>query len=543
MKRAMVVLTFAFGCMFSLADEVKVVALPTPQSEMEAAEKHLYGSIPVVDVNYIRYFTTHAIPEKIKGRDGEVALRRQAELVLPFALNSCASVRSEGYIEQPKRVPGSTTLWYIDIRDFGWKTSDLDVIFKIQPYFLAPVVDSRNNVILFRADWFIANAMDATRQDDRGIKDIVYYILQYGKGNEPKNADDFRRAWFVDIKTIREQKLETGTVVDQGDSGVSQHTRQLRRGRTVTGYYWETRDVKTHDLDLEKLKSRDYIEDIFANQVDAGEYIASHKNGLQVYLLTAGTNQKFAEARFADSTIVVDRQDSHDPRVRTPKSCVVCHMHGIIPYSNAIRDLFRLGGYLKFKDKALARAVKAFYLKNDGSEVEDDNRLFERSVKQCNGLTPEANTRAFLDVYEWYCRQKVSPEQAAYEFGVSVDTLKKSISKATSGRLVYLYHGKGMPRDVWDSVHSGGYIQVGLLLRLAAGKPAKAVEQGRVPSTVEVIVEKTPILDRKDNVVVYLGKGVRAEVYKVYDRDWYYVTAGQWEGYLRREHTKAVGGQ
>lgn len=528
-----------------VADEVKVDATPSPQSEMAAAETHLHSKVPVEDVNHIRYFTTYAIPEKVKSGDGEVSMRRQAEQALPFVLNSCASVKSEGYIERPRRVPGSDTLWYIDIRDYGWKVEDIDAVFKLQPYFLYPVVESKNNVILYRADWFLVNAMDVTKQDDRGLKDFAYYILQYGKGNEPKNADDFRRAWLVDIKTIRAQKLETGTVVDKGESGVSQHTRQLRRGRTVTGYYWETRDVKAHDLDPEKLKSRDYLEDIFANQVDAGEYIASHKNGLQVYLLSAGTNQKFAEVKFGDPTLVVDRQDSKDPRVRTPKSCVVCHVTGILPYSNAIRDLFRLGGDLKFKDRDLARAVKAFYLKHDGSEVEDDNRIFERAVKQCNGLTPEANMRAFLDVYEWYWNEKLSLAQAALECGVAVEALRKALGKATTGRLVYLYHGKGIHRDIWDSIHSGGYIQSMLLLRVAAGKPAPsppAAKQGPPgnPGVVEVAVGQSPLLDRQDRVIGYLGQGVQARVYRVYDRDWYYVIVGQMEGFLRRDHTRAV---
>lgn len=527
-----------------VADEVRVAAAPSPQSEMAAAETHLYSKVPAEDVNYIRYFTTYAIPEKVKIGDAEVAMRQQAELALSFVVNSCASAQSEGYIERPHRVPGSDTLWYIDVRDYGWKTDDLDVVFKIQPYFLYPVVESKNNVILYRADWFIVNAMDLTKQDDRGLKDFVYYILQYGKGNEPKNADDFRRTWLVDIKTIRAQKLETGSVVDKGESGVSQHTRQLRRGRTVAGYYWETRDVKSHDLDPDRLKSRDYIEDIFANQVDAGEYIASHKNGLQVYLLTAGTNQKFAEVKFADHTLVVDRQDNKDPRVRTPKSCVVCHMNGIIPYTNAIRDLFRLGGNLKFKNKDLAREVKAFYLKYDGSEVEEDNRIFERAVKQCNGLTPEANMRAFLDVYEWYWTEKLTLAQAAVECGVEVETLRKALSKATTGRLVYLYHGKGIHREIWDSIHSGGYIQSMLLLRVASGKatpqPVARDEQGSTPGVVEVVVEQTALLDRQDRTIGYLGRGVQARVYKVYDRDWYYVIVGQMEGFLRRSHTKAV---
>src|SRR5262245_20962319 len=135
----------------------------THQSELEAAEKFLYGGkVRVEDLNFIRFFTTFAIPEKYKFRDRErvVELRHQAELCLPFALNSVASVNSFGFIEKPKRVPGSDTLWYVDIRDFGWKEDDIDAVFKLQPYFLTPLVDGKNPAVMFRADWFIVNALD-----------------------------------------------------------------------------------------------------------------------------------------------------------------------------------------------------------------------------------------------------------------------------------------------------------------------------------------------------------------------------------------------
>ncbi len=109
---------------------------------------------------------------------------------------------------------------------------------------------------------------------------------------------------------------------------------------------------------------------------------------------------------------MVDRQDARDIRVRTGSSCVRCHANGIIPYTNAIRDIFRSGGDLRAYDKELARAIQAFYFKENGQEVEDDNRIFERAIKRCNGLTPAANMKVFIDVYEWYSG-KVSQAQAA----------------------------------------------------------------------------------------------------------------------------------
>ena len=510
--------------------------LPSPDFELSEALKHKYSRFNAEDLDFIYYFTTYAIPEKVKIRDVEVELRKQAEAALSFVINSCASFKSDGYIKKPRRVPGSKTLWYIDIRDYGWSKEDIDAVFKIQPYFLAPLVDAKENAVIFRADWFIVNAMDATKQEDRGLKDIAYNLLLYGNGKEPRNSADFQKTWMVDIKTIRELKLETGSIVDAGDSGVSQHTRQLRRGQTVTGYYWETRDVKSHDID--------FIEEIFANRYDASEYIVSHKNGLQVYMLSAGTNDNFKVVNFADPTIVVDRQDRHDPRVRTAKGCVVCHSMGIIPYTNAVRDLFRFGGDLIVKDKDMARAIKAFYLKNDGSEVEDDNRIFKRAVEQCNGLDPQENAKAYQNVYEWYCWQNVTQEQAALEWGMSKEEFLDAIKATTTGRLTQLYYGKAMPRDIWDSINAGGYIQSGLLIKRVDEKAMQSIKKKPAPSplpeSVVVNVERTAIYDDHNRVVVYLGNGITANVLRSYDDEWYYVRSGRWEGYLRKSHTKPV---
>lgn len=529
-------------------EDAEAPSLPCHDTEYSACEQFLAsGKVKLEDQNFIRFFTTFAVPEKYTLRDDEVPLRTFCEHALSFTLNSCASINSAGNIEKPKRVPGSTTLWYVDIRDYGWKEEDIDAVFKLQPYFLTPLVEGANPNIMFRADWFLSNAMDTTRQDDRGVKDFPYYILQYGKGNEPKNAADFQKAWLVDIKTIRQKKLETGTIIDAGDSGVSVHTRQLRRGRTVLGYYWETRDVKSHELDPDKIKSRDYLEDLFANQADAGEYIATGRNGMQVYLLTAGNNQDFKRVEAGDTGIVVDRLDPDDVRVRTAKSCVVCHANGIIPYSNAIREFFKSGGNIFAKDKELAREIKAFYLKYQGEELEQDNAIFEKAVKECNGLDTTENAKQFLAVYKWY-NAKVIPEQAAVECGLVLEDYRKNIKPVTSGRLAYLYKGKAMPRDVWDSTNNGGYVQSVLLIKRLDKKAQDALEQikgeakGRgapaYPAEVVVSVEWAPVVDANDNILVYLGNGVRVTVLSVFDANWYYVRHGQVQGYLQKSHAR-----
>lgn len=566
-----------------------VVTGPTPDSELAHAEAFLYSGYFKADViNYVRFFTTYAVPEKYRFRKQEVPLREYCENALPFVLNSVSSVDAEGFIERPKRVPASDTLWWVDIRDFGWHEEDVDAVFRLQPYLLTPVVAGKNPNILFRADWFIVNATDVTKQEDRGLKarDFPYYVLQYHLGHEPKTKDDFFKAWQIDEEKAEKFRLETGTVVDKGDSGVSQHTRQLRRLRTVLGYAWYTKDVKSHDVDPDKVQSRDYVEDLFARQADAGEYISSNRRGLQTYLLSAGNNQNFAVVSFGDPTIVIDRQDLADTRVRTGKSCIVCHALGVIPYTSVIADLFKLGGDVLAQYDDVKRELKAFYRRyKNGEEVEQDNALFEQAVKECNGLDPLENMKQYLAVYEWYWNEKVTPTQAALELGVAADALKAGLKRATTGRLVLLYHDKPMPRDIWDSVNLGGYIQAALLLKVldvettpvgpkggeqAPLKPARpkkpAIPPARPadappvqaehprprppapgapppprppagPSEVWTLNPQTVLLDEESRPVVYLTGRHLLYVVRDHDADWYFVKTGKWEGYVKKAVT------
>jgi hypothetical protein len=527
--------------------------LITPDGEEAAAEAFLAkGVIKAERLNYVRFFTTYALPEEWEWKGVKVNLRRQAELSLPYALNSLAGINAYGFIEKPKRVPGSDTLWYIDIGDFGWNLEDIDAVFKLQPYFLSPLVDGKNPNILFRADWFIVYGTDVTKVDDRGIKVIPYYVLQYGLGKEPKDKDDFERAWRVDLKQSERDKTETGTIVDAGDSVVSRHTRRLHRVRTNFGYYWYTRDVKSHDIDPDKILSRDYLEDLFANQADAGEYISSNTRGLQTYLLTAGNNQKFKRVEFGDPTIVVDKVDPSDHRVRTGKSCMVCHHFGIIPYTNAFRELLTTGGKV-FAKKEIELELKAFYLKHKrGEEVRADNDLFAAAIEECNGLTPEENLKAYLSVYEWYWNEKVGPAQAARECGQSEADLVATVSPATTGRLVLLAKGKGMPREIWDSVNVGGYVQAMLLQKRVDKMPGGAKDDTPappppprdppVPYEAEV-VEDANMVDQYGRLVVRLAKGSRVSVTRL-DADGVVQVAAvdgqgrQWVGYVYKSKTK-----
>jgi hypothetical protein len=560
----------------SAAEPVGPPPPPTHESEAAAVEQFLYQKhgVAVEDIDYTYFFTTFAMPKKWLWRVGEaeieVSVRRNAELAMPFVLNSVSGVHASKFIEKPRRVPGSDTLWYFDVRDYGWSQDDLAAVFKLQPYCLTPLVESKGAGRLFRFDWFLVNATDVTAQDDRGIKDFPYYILQYGLGHEPKDKFDFLKAWEIDEEAAERVRINTGTLVDQGDSGVSRHTRQLNRFRTPRGYFHYTKDVKSHDFDPDKVQSRDYVEDVFAKLADAGEYITTNNRGLQTYMLSAGNAAKFKRVEFGDPGIVVDRQDPHDPRVRTGKSCMVCHSFGIIPYTNVFKELFLKGAKLYAKSKQLELDLKGFYLSEKGGElVKADNELFAAAIDACNGLTPEDNLKAYLSVYEWYWYQKVDIAQAALEVGVGVEEMKERLKGATTGRLVLLFHGKPMPRDIWDSVNLGGYVQSVLLVKSlgkgaedamkehaskvaaekekrdpppkAPDKPGKPARDDKYPYEAEVVVDKGAMFDEaRERPILFMGRGFPVTVTNPSDNGWLFVTADGRKGYVKANELKRV---
>lgn len=505
------------------------------------------AGISLEDAKYIRFFTRYTLPAKLKAITWDC---------LSFIVNSTAHFTADTF-PYPVIPLNGTDLAYIDIRNYNWDQKTLEIVSGQDPYFAEPLVIHEvpgygrivSGNLVFRADWVVFNWMDTTKQDDRGEKDLIYYILQYGKGKEPKNADEFRDFWKVNIKEIREERLEIGTIVNKGDSGVSRHTRQLRRARTIYGYYHETRDVKSHDNDPVTGFTRDYLEDLFANQADAMEYILSNKRSLQVYFLTAGNNDKFKRIESGDTAVVVDRSDKDDVRVRTAKSCITCHAVGINPSTNEVRRLLLSGAELKTYSHELKQELKAFYLKNQNTLVEDDNRLYERAMKECNGLDPIENAKNFVELYNWY-NKDVTPEQAALEWGLTLSEFKERVRGGVTGRMVTLYRGSAIPRETWDSLNAGVYTQAGLLIKRIT-RPVK--NQGQPPPKLEipqkiipvfreqviVIRNNVPLEAGQKRVLAYLPLDTIVNVLKS-EPDWYFVEYRGLQGWLHADYVRKV---
>lgn len=541
--------------------------LPSPESELATVAAFL-ATVPAAEAHYLRFFTFYAVPDEaeftvgIGGKDVSIGLRQAALLSLSFVLNSTAHVqRSQGAIVSPAMVPGSRTIAYINIEDYGWTEGQWERISKIDPYLSGALLHQADLTAgygyagnaLFRGDWFLVAATDAQRQADAKIAELVYYTLLYDDQIPPDGAA-FRKILGVDAQAAIANNLDRRAVIEAGRSGVSIATggnRKIQGIRTPTGYYWETFDTRAADF-LNNLELDDKVK-------DAGELIASHKNGLQVYLLV---NQDDRRVEFADNGLV---EDSHplnrglrrpvDRRVKTAIGCMTCHAVGLNPVPNSIVESLREGVELNvlvqpsagaYLDYQAFRAARARYLRldrryvNNGIEaaIEADNKLYEQAVRQCNGLDPTQNAYLLWSVCDWYDRG-VTLRQAAVEMGLSPARYVEETRGTISARVSRIVASDkfAIPRKYWDALEPpGDYAQSVLTIRLHAPAEVRKVLAARpsvvaspaklsVPATLQARVA-TPIkVTTEDGREIVLGTLAAGQSlpYSSFDGTWYQI--------------------
>lgn len=504
-------------------------------SELHDAVKHL-TTINYADQPYLYYFTTYAIPEReilIKGQEGSedttTNLRAATPNILSFWIHSMSR---ENVYRFPVKV--TDTLYYIDIRDYGWEKEDVELVANLDPYVREPWINHKeynyarlvSGNILFRADWFINHTSDLAYQIDRKIKDLPYYILTYGRNKIPKNLKEFQDFWGVDIKKIQRLELHAGDLVDIDDTGVSRHARYLERARTEIGYYYKTLDVGN------MIAEQDFAENIFPKKYDAGETFITNRLGLQVYLLFDGNDNR---VDLANNQFVIDKTDAEDVRVRTAKSCIICHNRGVnIPIS-LLRKYFEAGTVIKVFNDDYKNAVEGFYknIYKDSKEgktqleldMQDDMLIFNRGCVRASKYDSSTIVELYQRLYDWY-KERITRDQACLEFGLEWDALKdkgKGVTGARASGLFGINKEVSVPRYTWEEEQGGTYAQLQLLLnrinpQVYNTKPV--VQQEREETYVEskthyiLITSSEAVIQRYDDVRA-VKKGQKLSLYGI----------------------------
>lgn len=459
--------------------------LKTPNSEVEDYLVFLQKYEPKEDQQYIRGFTTYAMPED---------LRPSALITCSFLLHSLSGpTKGEAisagsfyplaiaeYKDDEKAWDTKTvkelnkitdTLYWIDIRNYNWTPEAWESITKFDGYMLEPIVKHENNSLLrllagnavVRMDWFIYNVSIATNQTDRDKKNVsLYRTLLYSNITQPKTVQDFRAAWGLpDIGKSREIGNEFATIVTKSQN-VSRHNRILFGYRTELGWLYQTYDVKFD------VGNRDYIErfpqfggkppDIF----DGGEIFGTNQLKLQTYDLY---DDKENLADFADATIVRHLSDVlGDARVITPHGCFDCHAVGPLPSENTIKEYLKSRGGIYYKDKADQLRVERAYLSDRFEEsVKENQELYAKALKKSNGTLPEDNLKAYYRIIQWYGKPLDLP-QVLTECGVTEEELNakckeglQDINYKVPGRLsILLSINEPIPRTIWEDANTDG---------------------------------------------------------------------------------------
>lgn len=475
----------------------------TLNEELSIAYQHLQ-KVSAQDQEYIKYFTAYDIPKELQQKavlnlsfwvhsltgptlDGSgntgyfepiVQIVPSAEIPVKKDVNDTAKVAVpiQRKFVNFKQVAGSETLYWVDIRDYNWTLAAFEKVAAKEPFVKKPwVSEDYDNIrhlsgnAVVRMSWFLAYTMDTTRQFDRG-QEPLYYTLLYAYTGVPNTADQYRKIWGLDIPKIEKDGRIKLAVVDQGDSIVSRHPRELAGVRTDIGYHWESSDYKVADdkndvienLSIERDKDNVPKHLGISRKADAHEYITTNQLGLQVYFLTDGAGKR---VEFADPTIVVNTKDRKgDVRVRVGDTCIVCHGVGINPTKNALRKILgnkEVDLISTFKD--YQQAIQKYYLSDISEKEIDDQLIFSRAMLKANGLQPIENAENVHDFLDWYDKP-VTLEQASADCGLTVEEFKKQTDGSVSIRMQRLHNKVPYPRALWDNPNNGGFVQAMLLI-------------------------------------------------------------------------------
>lgn len=421
--------------MIRMASIIAACLLATLPAEADAVNRD-YTQRPDP---YVRYLTLGHLPEKE---------RATAEAAMLFVIPSASR---EVVIERqlPERVPGSSTVYRIDLEQLGWDWKQWNKVLEDYPY---GHNDPYRPKLAVRGDWLTYVLADTTESD-------AYYRLLYGR-NAPATRDQFLAVWGVDQK--QQAGLELGWIETQSQVS-KQGTRFIRRFTSNRGSVWSTQDV----LKLER--GTDPLEFPDGNfKHDGEESIAMTpkvstrlrtRGAAMAFLLSNGQGKRVEEAP-------VDLVEDYHRTIRSQAaiinngSCIGCHTVGLhYPSKNGIESLLLQGVQLYAKDKDKQEFAERFHLGTKGLETELDraNEDFATFIEACNGLTIEENAKAYRDALKLYERD-LDREQAARELGCTPEELKHAIAYASAHyldigpRTAGLAHdGQLLPRATFEA--------------------------------------------------------------------------------------------
>lgn len=309
-------------------------------SELEALtsiSQHL-SKFEKSERRYQKYFSLVHIfnNQNISGRD--LRIHRAA---LSKAVNSMSD---QPLIVTPKPIDSHKTIYHIDLRDYGWEKFGIwQSVLVAYPYGLQPIESTElvrqytairdlNEEVFFdgipyvRADWFVA----------RATQPPLYHTL----AKIPQTSNELLETLNVDVEQhLRVNKCRRAGLVE---SGVSTQNRLIEYHNSKMGSLWITYDFSPEDTKSNLMRfplgpnfaGHEFPELAFKHS--GGEIIYELPNGLHGYMLVDAEGQRIDKAPVE---IVSDPESiSGSPRIVNGISCMHCHKHGMLSFSDSVRS-------------------------------------------------------------------------------------------------------------------------------------------------------------------------------------------------------------
>ena len=442
---------------------------------------------------YTRYLSLYHITDK-KSLD-------QWDAVLRFWANSLSR---EADLVAPVRV--AANLWRVDLGDYGWRAETWERLAEVEPYYTVklitlveakpartvrewwkgginpadgkhydagwynaqyPAVEAKRGVKSAFAPWVDAAASKKLFQATGSQAPIVrldWWIFQTGQATDRKagyydwlalgtKEADFLALGKADLKGSEEiRKLRRANVKK---SDVVHNARGMLGGSTLTeGVAFMTRDYARTVAEKNALR---LLEDDAPE--DGGEGYITLANGLFAFWVQ---NAKRERVDAVPSNIASNRKDQKISGTRSEVevgfACVSCHIEGLRSINSWVKSVyktpFQLEGLLDEDTRRLRAAYDAKLVKL----VKRGNDVYGEALKECNGLTPGANAKAFAEAWNYYADGERTPAEVAAELGTDEKTLIAAL-KAEAQRLKLA--GKGGKLDpILQSITQGESVRV-----------------------------------------------------------------------------------
>ncbi len=335
----------------------------------------------------------------------------------------------------PEAIDPAKTILRIDLRWYLWDANLWNRLLNDYPYGIlddsvsgrAILVNTGTKVPVLRADWFVATASRAP----------LYYDMLQMPGNLPELEKQLRVDSVLNIQQERVSRLGFN------GSGISRFNRVLERHDALNGAYWRTYDFDEPPANLVDRSSPQPADrrNVFAfplgpNQVDTafqhagGEAIFALPNGLHAYYIVNAKDQRLDKA----PTAIVSDPKRPDRAVEAGVSCMGCHIMGILPKADQVRD--HVDKNAKAFGRTEASIIKALYPGKDATAklMEDDAKKYAEAVVKTGAKvsryeavsTITLKYEADLDFTATGAEAGVSPEEFRKRID-TVDTLRQSL--------------------------------------------------------------------------------------------------------------------